>query len=506
MLRKFLQEQAARFLQLKSDPSAPKPGAATMSAEAIEKVLDVLAAAEDPDLVLKNAGLKRHDLRRLETDDEIFQALETRREAAVSTPWHLDPFDKPEHEWLWLELNRVLPSALSGFWDAVPYGYSVVETVYTPQSLFDPGKIGIFSSVQKPMEWFIPRYDGTLITQIPDKEKAEGDVVFKYVLTQRNAQYRNPYGEALLARAYWPWMFRTNGWRFWMTRLNRFADPLLVGNVEDPSAWVAKMKELGYEALVAVGPDEKVTPVVGSSGAEFPQLERAVSGRIQKLILGQTLTSDVGSSGSYAAAKVHNEVRDDKRTSDIKLLASSTQKIINALWLLNGLQEPPTFVMADDSGLETERAERDALLVQAGIIKLLPKYIVNKYDYEPDEFVMAEDTGPATKGKEPEPVNQSVKDRLLLSVSNRKTAQRFTIDQEDVEFLADSALDQAGSPIPPERIRELMEQAADEDTFVDLLIQEALDADPRELEQLIEHSLIAANVLGYVNAKTGRGV
>lgn len=60
---------------------------------ALENVVSSLSKLPDPDLVLAQAGLGRQELRKLETDDEISAALETRREAVIATPWRLEPYD-----------------------------------------------------------------------------------------------------------------------------------------------------------------------------------------------------------------------------------------------------------------------------------------------------------------------------------------------------------------------------------------------------------------------------
>jgi hypothetical protein len=42
------------------------------------------------------AGLSRSELRKLEGDDEITAASDTRREAVIATPWHLEAGDGKE--------------------------------------------------------------------------------------------------------------------------------------------------------------------------------------------------------------------------------------------------------------------------------------------------------------------------------------------------------------------------------------------------------------------------
>ena len=67
-------------------PRQPLPATAILNQEvALEQVLSALSRLPDPDLVIDQLGMSRADLRKLETDDEISAALETRREAVIAT-------------------------------------------------------------------------------------------------------------------------------------------------------------------------------------------------------------------------------------------------------------------------------------------------------------------------------------------------------------------------------------------------------------------------------------
>ena len=357
------------------------------------------------------------------------------------------------------------------------------------------------------MEWFEPRRDGSLWYYAPDGRPAVAvDSVQKFFLTRRSHTYRNPFGEALLSRCYWPWYFRHNGWRFWMRFLERFADPLLLGQVIDPAAFVTAMQGLGLSAVVGVGVDETISAVTGGGAGEFDKVEMALGRRIQKLILGQTLTSEVGDKGSYAAAQVHNEVREDKRRADIRLVTATVQQLCDGLWAVNGLPgTAPTFVMQDDTGLESARAERDATLVQAGVLTLTEQYLLDRYDYTPGDFVAGHGSPAVLPGIPSATISAAAWQSdsanpagVLLAVPK---PQRFTQDQEAVEDLIDAALAEAASPIPAAKIRAAILAATDPDDLMERLAKLYGGEDATAFQDLISKSLFAADVLGYVNAE-----
>lgn len=365
---------------------------------ATHRLLQWLKNLPDPDEVLKKAGISRANLRAVEASDEVSQALETRREAVISTPWRLEPNQSRAGKWLTAELEPHMETLLRTALDAVGYGYSVAEVVYRPAG----GRIGIERISAKPLEWFVPRHDGLFYYPDDGTGGYEGLAVLpeKFLLTVRQPTYRNPYGEALLSRLYWPVFFLREARRNWAQFLERFGNPILVGKVMDAEAYVAAVQKLGLTTPLAIPETSEVKAITASQAGEFERFHNVMERTIQKVVLGQTLTSDVGDKGSFAAAKVHNEVRDDKRRADIRLVSATVQRLVNFLGRLNGF-DAPRFVMADDTGLEMERAQRDALLVEKGILRLTEDYLLDRYDYQEGDFEIPEAAPPPVPAAPP---------------------------------------------------------------------------------------------------------
>lgn len=458
---------------------------------ALDKIFSSLSNMPDPDAMLKKAGIRREKLRLMEYDDEITAALETRREAAVSTPWRLEPGVGDAAEFVAEQLGKQIDQIMRGLWNAIPYGYSVVEVVY---SKLDGGRIGLARAEEKPFEWFEPRQDGTLIYRPTDGGSEETvDADLKFILTRRNPTYRNPYGEALLSRIYWPWQFRHNAWRFWMQFLERFGDPLLLGKSSDPAKMVEELQKLGVQSIIAVGTNDELSAVAQAGNGEFERVEDALNRRIQKVILGQTLTSDVGDAGSYAAAKVHNQVRQEKRQADIRLLQASMQRIVDALWRVNNFgEEIPKFIIADVAGLEKDRSERDATLVGAGIVELTEEYILRVYDFDKGDIII-----PKPGGKEPaKPAGKGKEMSVDLAPAGKGQAALDKLADEAIILSPDT-------PIPIEDIRRAILAAKDPEDLKARLAKLLDEQDPKYAEILARASF-AADVLGYINAAEGR--
>lgn len=463
-----------------------------MSDQAVDAFAEMLIRLPDPDEILVQAGLTRVDLRPLAADDEIATALDTRLAAVQATPWRLEPGEGAATEFVWGELDKHIEQIIGASFQALPYGYSAAERVY----IKDGARTRLSHVTEKPFEWFQPQRDGTLRYFSPTAS-AEGEIVdtrYKFLLTVRRPTYRLPMGQALLSHLYWPWFMRSNGWRFWARFLERFGSPLLLGKTDgDKSALANVLASAVQAAAVAVSNDEDVTAVTaGTDGGAFDKFHTAVDKRIQKVILGQTLTTDTQGVGSQALGNVHDLVRQDRRFADVRMIMPVLQNVVDALVALNFPgATPPVFVMEDGTGLGADRADRDSKLVTSGIVRLTEQYILDRYDFEPGDF---EIVAPAAQ---PIPGAQaSIKPGATTFAS-----ARFTPGQNAIEDLVEASSESSPQPIPPGVLRRLIEAASTPEELIDSLAA-AVDDNlaTSEFRSLVERSLFAADLMGYAQA------
>lgn len=508
-----------------------QPRTSLFSEQAVDQFLSLMASASDPDEVLSKAGITRPRLRALSGDDEISAAMDTRREALLAVPWRLevegrDDGNIPEPvEWIWKEFEQHAEKVLRACMEALAYGYSVQEVVYAEA---DKGRLTWGEITEKPFEWFVPCRDGTVLYRSRFNPQGEPVDACKFFLTVRNQTYRQPYGEALYSRLYWPWFFRQQGWRFWMRWLERFGTPLLIGKTfGDAKTMVEQLAKVANNAVIAVGGDDEIAIVENKGGSDhFDRFERVICGRIQRVILGQTLTSDAGGitgrSGSYALGKVHNEVRTDRRNADIRMVRRTVQRMVDVLWALNGFAgEPPKFVMSDDTGLELERAERDAKLVQAGVVKLTPDYLLRVYDYGPDDLDLekmrmpqqdlvaqhiAQRQGGGKSNDEDDDEGDPPKDKGKPSrvppakAMAMSAAPVFTPKQQVVEVQIDGVLARIDSALGEAEIKAAIRAATSRDDLVRSLTALLPNAPAADFRKVLERALYAADVMGFVHA------
>lgn len=461
-----------------------------------EMLLSQLSWLGDPDEVLVKAGLQRQALRALEGDDEITAALETRRDAVINTPWRLEPDKDAASVFIEAEIRPHMEALLRALWGAVPYGYSVVEVVYAPRG----AQVGIDRIYDLPFESFVPGVD--TVAYAMTGEVADSRKFFACV---RHPSLRNTRGEALLSRAYWPWFFRVHGWQFWMKYLERCGVPFIVGKTDgDKQKALEALQQAVQDSIIVGGTTDTVEALdFGRDPKIFTEFETAVTRRIQKLILGQTLTSGTdGGAGNRALGEVHDLVRQERKRADVLLLTGTVQRIIDQLAVLNRWT-PPKFIMEDDVGLGIDRAQRDATLVNAGILKLTEDYLLERYDFVEGDFEIPEP--PPELAGQP---GAQAREQAQQGAENEEAAMaatpslpRFTPTQQAVERLGDSAIAEAGEggPIPVEDVRTAVMAAKDPVDLAERLAVLMDRQDPR-FADVLERAQFTGAVLGYVHA------
>ncbi|ENW95768.1 phage portal protein family protein [Acinetobacter sp. NIPH 298] len=450
-----------------------------------------LGKQPDIDEVLRKAGVSRHRLKILLDDDEIAQAVETRIDALLATPFRIEPSDTPEALLLMQELKEWFTELASGAVNALFFGYSVLEAVYEEKP---EGHIGLQWIGEKPMQWFEPKNDGRLIYR-PEGTGQEVvvDQKLKFFLTRRKATYEQPYGKALLATLYWLNFFKQNGFKFWAKFLERFGTPILLGKCKDSETDDMNQALLNAHAqsVLSIDSEDDVQVLTaganGTAGASFETFNNVLIRQIQKVILGQTLTSGTDGTGSRALGQVHENVRKDKLNADVRLVTPTFQAAVNALCTLNNWPKHEVYLGEKTKQLNTDQADRDVKLKNAGA-NLTQQYFSREYGLQDGDVAET-------------PQVQSVKQFKALpksSFSFAASVKKFTPEQQEVEELTDG---QKGIQLlSAKQINDLIQKSDTPEELASNLMQLMPGASDSEFAANLDMALYAADVLGYVTA------
>ncbi|OTG62834.1 hypothetical protein B9T29_06335 [Acinetobacter sp. ANC 3903] len=466
--------------------------------EAVTQFLVNFGKQPDTDEVLRKAGIARHRLRVLLDDDEIAQAVETRVDALLATPLRVEPGDTKEAEMLNLVLKEWFHEIATGAMSALFFGYSVQEAVY---ELKPEGFMGIQWIGEKPMQWFEPKNDGRLIyRQDGHNAEREVDQVFKFFLTRRKATYEQPYGKALLATLYWLFFFKQNGFKFWAKFLERFGTPILLGKCKDTETddMSKALLDAHAQSVLSIDIEDDVQILSapgtsGTAGAAFEAFNNQLVRQIQKVVLGQTLTSGTDGKGSYALGQVHENVRADKLKSDIRLVTPTLQAVVNALCALNSWGEYKVMLGEKPKPLNKEQAERDAHLKNAGA-NLTPQYFQREYGLQDGDIAEVTPQGD-TK------VAPTFTAFPKQAFSFKASANKLSAAQQEVEELTDGQGDL--ELLNQDQIKQLVAESDSPETLVFNLAKLLPEASRTEFTANLDQALYAADVLGYAISSKG---
>lgn len=202
------------------------------------------------------------------------------------------------------------------------------------------------------------------------------------------------YGLGLAHSLYWPVFFKRNDIKFWLIFLEKFGMPTAVAKLnstqlDDPqqrSKAITMLRQIATDAGVVVPADVNGAPVVelleaARSGAvDYAAMHKAMNEAISKVVVGQTMTTDNGSSKSQA--EVHEGVARRLIAADSDLLCGSFNEGPVKWWCewnFPGAMPPRVYRQTDAPEDMAQRAERDTKIFALG--------------YEPTEEYMRETYG-----------------------------------------------------------------------------------------------------------------
>ncbi|RYL22117.1 phage portal protein family protein [Acinetobacter piscicola] len=466
------------------------------SHEAESALISYLMSNKAPDIddVLRKAGVPRYKLRVLLSDDDIYQCVEKRQDKLEAAPFRIEPANTTESIIINEQIRKWWSKIVIGTQNARWFGYSVFEAVYSKIPMYHADTnttyLGWEWLGEKPMQWFEPKNDGRLLyRQDGVAQPIEVDQRLKFFLTQCKATYEQPYGEALLSRLYWVWFFKTKAFKFWAKFVERFGNPLLKGKSIDNKKMKQALLDAHALSVVAIDRLDEVEMVSASGNqggsAAFEAFDRTLEKRIQKVILGGTLTSGTDGGGSRALGDVHLEVERNKLGADIRMIVPTIQNIINALCEINGWKSH-RIIIGEEKSLDEKKADRDVKLKNAGA-NLTPQYFQREYSLQDGDVA------------EPEQVSQTQFNALPKRVfSFKASSQNISSQQQEVEELTDGQGDL--QLLSNEQIKQLAAESNNPESLIFNLTQLIPGATRTQFTTALDQALYAADILGYATA------
>jgi len=356
----------------------------------------------DPDIVLRKQGKDVKIYRELFCDPHVFACIQSRKAGVLSLEWEINRgLDKAKDAELVEDLLKKLDihKLINDILDATLFGFQPIEIMW--------GKVGNYvlplELKAKPSEWFC--FDEENLLKFRTKEHYWGEELppKKFLCPQNNPSYDNPYGERVLSRVFWPVTFKKGGLKFWVVFTEKYGIPHLIGKhprgaTKEETDKLADLLEEMIQDAIAVIPDDssvEIQEANKSSSAEiFEKLIDKMNSEISKAILGQTLTTEIGTTGSYAASNTHMAVRQDIIDADKKLVEKTVNQLIQWIYEINFANaEVPVFELYEPEDVDLTLAQRDKILSDTGV-KFTKEYFIKTYGLEEEDFDIREDIIP----------------------------------------------------------------------------------------------------------------
>lgn len=213
---------------------------------------------------------------------------------------------------------------------AVGYGLAVAELVWEAGRLADivPVPHGrLISDPQEPWRLRVRTEEEPSLGVALDEQPG------KWVVHQPRATPGRPFGGGLLRGSVLLYLAQNLSLKDWLVYSQAAGMPVRVAQFEpgtpdaDKRALLKMLEALGTDAVAAVSKSVELK-FIESRGGDKPYgpLQRYCNTEVTIQWLGQHLTTDVQTSGSRAAAEIHDRVREDLLVADIRDEARSLER------------------------------------------------------------------------------------------------------------------------------------------------------------------------------------
>lgn len=299
---------------------------------------------------------------------------------------------------------------------------------------------------------------------------------FKVVYALNRANFRKTYGDGLIKKLYFPVKMKNASLKFWFRFLERFGSPWAVAKTSfDPDELANEVQAMLSGDSAVIDTEEELTLIQPSTNVDFTKLPTYLDNQISKAILGANLTSDIRE-GSYAAAKTHNEIREDLAANDGKILEFVLNKTIGFFKEINAYKGEIEAKIYDEDAPNAERASRDKTLFDMGFVPT-SRYISKIYNIELDEKAIKERLNSDLKANK-----RALKGANKPIDRFEKASSELKIDDGEIEAALNELIAQS----------ETYEQAFDR-------LYELYDLPFDELEKYMFRAIANAEMIGYAD-------
>jgi len=279
-----------------------------------------------------------------ETDPHFASVLRTRKAAATNIPIIVQAATDSKLDQLLADEIRELisnpefKSLIDSLLDAISKGFSICEIIWN----FEYNKWKPVDYIWRDQRYFM--FDRNNLTQIRIKNNtSEGLILpnYKFITHIPKLKTGIPIKGGLARLISFSYMVKRFTIQNWVRFIEVFGMPLRIGRygagvkTEDKQILYNAVRDIAFDAA-AILPDSmriEFQEITQSNNEVFINMANFIDTQISKAVIGQTMTSDSGS--SRAQAEVHDIVRKDIAENDSIQLVNTINKDLITPYIIN---------------------------------------------------------------------------------------------------------------------------------------------------------------------------
>jgi phage gp29-like protein len=276
-----------------------------------------------------------------EKDAHLAAILQTRKMAVLSQDYEVLPYSSsPEDQRLAEVVGQViygipdLEGALLDLLDAIGKGFAVSEIIWEVAG--GRARVAELRWVPQKKVTFVEDLKPRLLTQDGPWQGVEPPP-WKVIYHRYKARSGYATRAGVLRVVGWMYLLKNFALKDWAAFNEVFGMPLRLGKYDagaspaDREALIQAIRNLGADAAGVISKATEIEFIQATSQSgnvnPYQLLAEFCNREMSKAVLGQTLTTDTaGATGTYAAARVHGQVRRDLVEADSQSLASTIRE------------------------------------------------------------------------------------------------------------------------------------------------------------------------------------
>ncbi len=413
----------------------------------------VLGFLPNPDETLRAIGKDIAEYKYLLTNPFVNGCMSSRKAGTLSLDWDIDQGKCPDKYfkiiqqiWNSWDIEGIIDELLYASF----FGYQPAEVVWMKDRINGQSCIIPKSFVPKDPDWF--RFSDTNeLRYLTKRNMVTGEPVpqYKFIVARYHPSYERPYGRPLASTIYWPVKFVNSGFRFFTIFTEKYGMPWI--SMKYPLGTQAQrlqqaidmLKNSAQDAVVAT-PDAFATELLNMSDKAsadnyktYIDLNHEV---ISISILGQNLTTKVAG-GSYAAAKIHGDVRQDIIMGDKHMIELAFNTLIKWVFELNWPTVlRPLFRLIAEPKPTVQDGQMSLYLAQTAQLGLFTaEYYKNRFGLLDEEIDLA-NVAPLTSGAGQD--NKTLGDNGQPPIM-KPINEKGEVEEDDKGLVPDPNIDEA---------------------------------------------------------------